>query len=394
MDLQSPGSDAAAAPVKQGWLEKRAVSARLVKNYRRRLLVLWPDRVCWHQDSAQEAPAGELPLRQDSTVIALLEPTVLSVSSDGRTLVLRSSDAAELHQWYVAFQSLSGAIAVPSSPSPDAVSGAVAVPPSSPAAPAQGECMTSGGECMPGYERVRDLFLSGFAPGGPEDRAQLCAYVRGVKVVELWASRTATAERRWGYDCGCNAAERPYDGASLQNVWSSTKVLTSLVVAMLVDRGHLAYEQRVAEVWPEFAAHGKADCTVAMLMRHEAGLAQFDRPLGMTQLTAQAIRAGAVSEVIAAQRPAHAPGARRVYHPLTRGWLVNELVRRADPAGRTVGQFLLEEVSTPLDLRDELRIGLPDEMHALVAPLVRRSGWWHAKQVFLGGGRIAGCTAG
>ena len=133
---------------------------------------------------------------------------------------------------------------------------------------------------------------------------------------------------------------------------------------MLVDRGLLKYGDLVSDLWPEYAAHGKGSTTVAMLMRHEAGLSEFDQPLEVYDLTADAVRGGCVSDVIAAQRPSHAPGAKRMYHSLTRGWIVNEVVRRADPEGRTIGEFLADEIAAPLGLESELCVGLPDELHA------------------------------
>jgi CubicO group peptidase (beta-lactamase class C family) len=167
---------------------------------------------------------------------------------------------------------------------------------------------------------------------------------------------------------------------------------------MLVERGHLTYDQRITDIWPEFGCRGKEATTLEMVMRHEAGLATFDRPLEVKALTAESIRSGQLSEVIASQKPAHPPGSKRVYHALTRGWILNEVVRRADPAGRTIGEFLLDEISTPLGLQSELRIGLPEELHPLAAPLHDRPGPWRAKQVFLpraaGGGRIVGLTVG
>merc|ERR1719453_1302929 len=135
-----------------------------------------------------------------------------------------------------------------------------------------------------------------------------------------------------------------------------------------------------------------------MVMRHEAGLAALDRPLAATDLTAANIRRGRVSDIIAQQTPKHAPGAERIYHGVTRGWIVNEIVRRADPAGRTIGQFIAEEVAAPLGLRRQLAIGLPpaltDDAH--VAPLNGRFyqddlwfTWWQLLLPrALGGGKL------
>ena len=98
-----------------------------------------------------------------------------------------------------------------------------------------------------GYEDVKEQFQENFNQGH-EDCAQLCVFVKGKKVVDLYG----------GHD--------GYNEASLQNVFSSTKVLTSLVVAMLVDRGYLKYNQALETIWPEYNSHGKGGTTVAQLV--------------------------------------------------------------------------------------------------------------------------------
>ena len=45
--------------------------------------------------------------------------------------------------------------------------------------------------------------------------------------------------------------------------------IAALCMAMLVDRGLLDYDQKVAAYWPEFAQQGKEDITVRMLLNHE-----------------------------------------------------------------------------------------------------------------------------
>ena len=52
-----------------------------------------------------------------------------------------------------------------------------------------------------------------------------------------------------------------------------------------------------------------------------------------------------------------------MYHAITYGYLLGELVRRVD--GRTLGQFFRDEIAAPLGL--EYWIGLPDEQVARVA---------------------------
>jgi CubicO group peptidase (beta-lactamase class C family) len=51
------------------------------------------------------------------------------------------------------------------------------------------------------------------------------------------------------------------------------------------------------------------------------------------------------------------PGTRHGYHAITLGWYEGELIRRVDPAGRSLGHFFAEEIAKPLGL--EVYIGLP-----------------------------------
>jgi len=235
----------------------------------------------------------------------------------------------------------------------------------------------------PGYEPVQEVFLQHFSDG-VEDCAQCCIFVKGDKVVDLWGARTDDA----------GEPNYNYGPSSMQNIFSSSKVLSSLVVSMLVDRGHLSYTQLVTNIWPEYAQHGKGCTTVGHVMRHEAGLAEFDRPIDLMDLTAERLRSGSIANAIATQRPNHVPGKKRQYHEFTRGWIENEIVRRADPAGRTIGEFLHDEVAVPLGLEGELGIGLPDVMHGAVAPLKAWSTKWALSQLLmprsLGGGKLPG----
>lgn len=236
----------------------------------------------------------------------------------------------------------------------------------------------------PGYEPIRDCFESHFA-NNVNQCAQVCVFVRGEKVADLWGALR---------DPAADAPQHGYGPGSLQNVFSSSKALTSLVVAMLVDRGHLRYDQLVTDLWPEYGQNGKGSTTIAMVMRHEAGLPAFKKPIDVLELTADRVRAGSVSDLIASKKLSFPPGEQRAYHFITRGWIVNEIVRRADPQGRTVGEFLRDEVATPLGFAEELFFGLPAEMHSRVAPLVERGLFGDARQYFLpralGGGETPG----
>ena len=64
--------------------------------------------------------------------------------------------------------------------------------------------------------------------------------------------------------------------------------------------------------------------------------------------------------MIARQRPLWEPGTRHGYHGVSLGWYEGELIRRLDPADRTLGRFFAEEIAAPLGL--DVHFGVPDEV--------------------------------
>ena len=196
------------------------------------------------------------------------------------------------------------------------------------------------GDVEQGYGKVADAFRRNF-DSGSEIGAAMAVYRDGVKVVDLWG----------GYRNGITKA--PWERDTLVTVFSTTKGLASLAVAVAAAQGLICYDSPVAHYWPEFAQAGKDRITVRQLMSHQAGLPVIDPPLTLHDLTDPA----RLSAKIAAQPPRWDPGARHGYHGITLGWYSSELIRRADPSGRTIGRFFADEVARPLGL--DFHIGLP-----------------------------------
>lgn len=194
-----------------------------------------------------------------------------------------------------------------------------------------------------GYGKVADAFRANFARGH-EVGAAVAVYRDGVKVVELWGGyRNGITKDPWHHD-------------TMVNMFSTTKGVAALAVAVAVSRGLFGYDDKVADHWPEFAQAGKGDVTVRQLLGHQAGLCAL-RPAPTVQDVADPAR---LSPMLAAQKPAWPPGTRHGYHAITLGWYKSELIRRTDPAGRTLGRFFAEEIAGPLGL--DLHIGLPDSV--------------------------------
>jgi CubicO group peptidase (beta-lactamase class C family) len=194
------------------------------------------------------------------------------------------------------------------------------------------------GECDPRFAAVRDTFAASFE-AGREVGASFAATVDGRMVVDLWGGHADAARTR------------PWERDTIVNVFSTTKAVTALCVHMLADRGQLDLDAPVARYWPEFAARGKETIPVRMLLSHTAGLAAIRERVSLDTLYDWDRYAAA----IAAQTPWWEPGTANGYHALTFGHLVGELIRRT--GGRSVGQFLRDEVTGPLGA--DFHVGLP-----------------------------------
>jgi CubicO group peptidase (beta-lactamase class C family) len=215
------------------------------------------------------------------------------------------------------------------------------------------------GTVAPGFGPVRDAFVANFTERG-ELGGAVCVVIAGEVVVDLWGGvRDQSTGAPWRAD-------------TMTLVHSTTKGLSGLVLALLHSRGLLDYDERVATYWPEFAQAGKQDITVRQLLSHQAGLFAFDEHVDR-DVVADLDRLAGVME---RQAPIWPPGERQAYHAITLGFYENELVRRIDPAHRTIGQVLHEDIASPLGIGDEVYIGAPawltdERLAALVPP-----GWW------------------
>jgi CubicO group peptidase (beta-lactamase class C family) len=204
---------------------------------------------------------------------------------------------------------------------------------------------TVGGYVKPGFEAVKQAFAANYSKG-LERNSQCAAYFKGELVVDLYGSSDLPGMS--------TAPPSGYDADTLQIVFSSTKAVASVCMAVAVDRGYCSYDDTVASHWPDFAQAGKCSITIADCLRHDCGLQTVAVKLTMEDIDRQNDPNGALSKAFAAQKPwawkdgANAGHTPRLYHAVTRGWVLSQILMRVDPAKRTVGQFLQDEVAGPL----------------------------------------------
>ena len=203
-----------------------------------------------------------------------------------------------------------------------------------------------------GFERVRDVFAENFQRRH-ESGGACCAYYRGEMVVDLWAG---VRNKHTG---------EPWRADTMVIVYSATKGLAAMTLAIAHSRGWLNYDQPVAAYWPEFAQCGKGTITVRQLLAHQAGLFALDVPV-TRELVGDLDR---LARVLARQKPAWEPGTHQAYHAITLGFYESELLRRIDPRHRTLGQFFQDEIATPLGLDFYIRLPetVPDTRLAVMS---------------------------
>lgn len=185
---------------------------------------------------------------------------------------------------------------------------------------------------------------------GAEVGAAIAVDIDGELVVDVWAGHADAARTT------------PWTRDTIVNVWSSTKTVTSLAALMLIDRGLIDADDRVADHWPEFAANGKQEVRIRHLLTHSSGVSGWEQPvvpediLDWTKSTA----------ALAAQAPWWEPGTASGYHALTYGHLIGEVVRRV--TGSPLKEFVRAEIAGPLGA--DFQIGASPDDDGRIAEII------------------------
>mmetsp|Transcript_4783 Transcript_4783/g.9592 ORF Transcript_4783/g.9592 Transcript_4783/m.9592 type:complete len:465 (-) Transcript_4783:23-1417(-) len=199
------------------------------------------------------------------------------------------------------------------------------------------------GLVKPGWEGVRDEFMESFREGR-EIGAQVAIYHKGELVVSICAGSALVNSRDF------NTGEGSFDPTFIDMtvdmvhpLFSSTKVAESTVIAMLADSGNLDVNGKVSEIWPEFSNGGKETLEVRDIMRHQGALANPDEKFSLDELEnldKLGVKLARQTTNWDVEKITH-----QMYHPVTRGMYAGEIARRADPKGRSMGQYFREEVA-------------------------------------------------
>ncbi|MEM9262430.1 MAG: serine hydrolase domain-containing protein, partial [Pseudomonadota bacterium] len=159
---------------------------------------------------------------------------------------------------------------------------------------------------------------------GLELGARFVAYQHGEKIIDIfggWSDRKK---------------ENPWSEETLSAIYSTGKSVCTLLIAREVEAGRLEYDRPVSEIWPEFAAAGKQDVTLAQAMSHQAGLSGFDNEMDPSEWLGW----DSIIRRIEQMEPQWAPGTASGYSPQVFGFVVGEIIRRT--TGHSIGAQLRE----------------------------------------------------
>ena len=200
-----------------------------------------------------------------------------------------------------------------------------------------------------GFEQVAEIFTRHFE-NGLELGAGFCAQIEGETVVNIYGGHTdRSRELAWAEN-------------TLVPIYSTTKPIAAIIMARLQDLGLLHLDDPIGMLWPEFTEHDKK-VSIAMAMSHQAGVPGFKDPID----PALWLDPPALAAALARLEPMWKVGTASGYHPLTFGYILGELVMRAE--GRTLGTHLREDICEPLNI--DFWIGLPDAQHERCAQIER-----------------------
>jgi CubicO group peptidase (beta-lactamase class C family) len=185
--------------------------------------------------------------------------------------------------------------------------------------------------------------------GGAETGVQVAVIKDGRTVIDVCVGATDAD------------GERPVTADTLFFAASTAKGVAAAIAHVLVERGAIAYDTRVAEVWPEFGAHGKDQVTLRDVLLHTAGVPGLPPDTTVDDLCDWE----RMCRLLAEATPWWEPGTQTGYHAQTFGFLLGETLRRA--TGRNLSTLLRDELTRPLGVADEVHFAVPERLLPRVA---------------------------
>jgi CubicO group peptidase (beta-lactamase class C family) len=182
------------------------------------------------------------------------------------------------------------------------------------------------GQWQPGCEPVVEAFANNFAHGG-EEGAALSVIHRGKPLINIYAGQFSNRL--------AGTTEQPWQADTRVNIFSAGKPLVAVAVLRLIADGQLKLDDKIADIWSEFAANGKADITLRHVLAHRSGVSAFHERIA----DAAVFDWQAITTAIAAETPWFEVNSGQGYSPFVYGWILGEVVRRVTGASNFYQAF-------------------------------------------------------
>uniref|UniRef100_A0A0N5A698 Beta-lactamase domain-containing protein n=1 Tax=Parastrongyloides trichosuri TaxID=131310 RepID=A0A0N5A698_PARTI len=193
------------------------------------------------------------------------------------------------------------------------------------------------------FSSVVKQFKRNFEKGWESEGSNLAVFYKGECVINIYGGYAdKSCYRKWTND-------------TMSVMFSMTKSVASICLALLIDQGHAFYDDLITKYWPEFGCNGKENITIEMILNHRSGLVHMGRVLKKEEIFDRDLLKKAIENM----KPVIQPNTKTSYHAIVFGWIVDILIEKIDPAHRTVSKFLEDEFSKKYDLN--IYIGTPPE---------------------------------
>jgi CubicO group peptidase (beta-lactamase class C family) len=189
------------------------------------------------------------------------------------------------------------------------------------------------------------------AVGRGEVGVHVAAYLGEKLIVDAWIG---PADAQTGRTCQ-NA---------IFPIFSVTKATLITAIHLQAERGLLDIDAPIASYWPVYAQNGKGSITPRHVLTHRGGVHQMPAAITPDRMGDWDWIVGELAKV----EPAAPAGEVSIYHAMSFGFILGEVLRRTDPKHRSPGSFIHEELFARAGVED-FWVGLPMEQEPRVAKL-------------------------
>uniref|UniRef100_A0A915PKJ7 Beta-lactamase-related domain-containing protein n=1 Tax=Setaria digitata TaxID=48799 RepID=A0A915PKJ7_9BILA len=214
------------------------------------------------------------------------------------------------------------------------------------------------------FKDVARVFRENFEKGFEREGAHLTVIQNGKVVVNIWN----------GYSD--SESLREWTQSTRTVLFSTTKAIAALCLAMQIDRGRLSYDDLVVKYWPEYGQYGKHITTVEDILTHKAGIPYLEN-LTVADVTNEE----RIMKKLEEAKPLWKPGTATGYHAVTFGWLVDGIFRKVEEKGRSIKTFLQEEIADKYGI--DATIGLANREFKNLARITQPGLLEYARDVLL-----------